>query len=77
MTTLKRFNKYRIELRENDHAPAHIHIVGADIDAMVNLHTLVIVGKLPKALKTEVLAYVTNNQKELLALWDSIHPTNR
>jgi hypothetical protein len=77
MTTLKRIRKYRIELRENDHAPAHVHVVGVDVNALITLHALVVVGDLPKALKAEVMEYVTNNQTELLALWDNIHPTNR
>ncbi len=77
MTTLKRIRKYRIELRENDHAPAHIHVVGADVYVSINLHSLTIAGNLPKALKPEVMEYVTNNQAELLALWDKIHPTSR
>jgi hypothetical protein len=77
MTTLKRIRKYRIELRENDHAPAHIHVVGVDVNISINLHTFMIAGDLPKALKSEVMEYVTTNQTELLALWDSIHPTKR
>ena len=77
MTTLKRIRKYRIELRENDHAPAHIHVVGVDVNVSINLHTLIVSGALPKALKAEVMEYVINHQTELLALWDSIHPTKR
>ena len=31
MTTLQRFrNKYRLQLREKDHEPMHIHLVGGE-----------------------------------------------
>jgi hypothetical protein len=77
MTTLRRIRKYRIELRENDNAPAHIHVVGVDVNISINLHTLMIAGNFPKALKSEVMEYITTHRTELLALWDSIHPTKR
>jgi len=77
MTTLKRIRKYRIELCENDHAPAHVHVVGADVNAMIFLHDLRLIGTLPGALKGEVMAYLHDNQNELLALWNTLHPTSR
>ncbi len=49
MTTKQRFrNKYRLELRENDHGPMHVHFVGGDINAKIDLLTLdCVAGAIP------------------------------
>lgn len=44
MTTKQRFrgNKYRLEVRERDHGPAHCHLVGGEVDVIIylaDLHT--------------------------------------
>jgi len=58
MTTKQRFrNKYRLQLREKDHEPIHVHLVGGEINARFDLATLALVaGSVPADLKTEVLA---------------------
>ncbi len=34
MTTKQRFrNKYRLQLREKDHEPMHVHLVGGEVNA--------------------------------------------
>ena len=71
MTTKQRFrNKYRLELRENDHAPMHVHFVGGDINAKIDLLTLEIVaGAIPSNLKKEVLAWLQENQTDMIKEW--------
>jgi hypothetical protein len=40
MTTKQRFrNKYRLQLREKDHEPMHVHLVGGNINAKIDLST--------------------------------------
>jgi len=41
MTTKHRFRqKYRLEIREDDHLPPHAHLAGAEIDVVISLETL-------------------------------------
>lgn len=42
MTTKQRFrnNKYRLEVRERDHGPAHVHLVGGGFDVIIDLGSL-------------------------------------
>jgi len=41
MTTKHRFrNKYRLQLREKDHEPMHVHLVGGEVNAKFDLQTL-------------------------------------
>ncbi len=71
MTTRQRFrNKYRLELRENDHEPMHVHFVGGDINAKIDLLTLkIVVGTIPSNLKKEVLTWLQENQTNMIEEW--------
>lgn len=72
MTTKQRFrNKYRLELRENDHEPMHVHFVGGDINAKIDLLTLnVVAGYItPATLRKEVLNWLKENQTEMIKEW--------
>ncbi len=69
--TKKRFrNKYRLQLREKDHEPMHIHLVGGDINVKFDLVSLELVGgHLPRGLHEEVLAWLKLNQAVLIEEW--------
>lgn len=71
MTTKKRFrNKYRLQLREKDHEPMHVHLVGGEVNAKFDLITLnLIAGDVPTDLKKEVQAWLIENQLELIKEW--------
>ena len=60
MTTKHRFrnNKYRLILREKDHLPMHVHLVGGEFDVAIDLLTLESTGAWPRGLKTEVIAWI-------------------
>ena len=47
MTSKQRFrnNKYRMELRERDHGPAHVHLTVSGFDVIIDLATLVTQGE--------------------------------
>lgn len=75
MTTKQRIrNKYRIELRERDHLPAHVHLAGAGVDVMIFLDSLESVGAWPADVKNEVLAWIEANREDLLKEWKKWHP---
>ena len=71
MTTKHRFrNKYRLQLREKDHEPMHVHLVGGDVNAKFDLVTLALIaGHAPADLKKEVLEWLRNNRAALIEEW--------
>lgn len=74
MTTHKRFrNKFRLEMRERDHNPAHVHLTGAGFDVMIDLQTLQTVGTWPADLRDEVMAFVAAHQGALLSELEKWH----
>ena len=76
MTTKQRFrnNKYRLEVRERDHGPAHVHLTGGGFDVIIDLTTLVAHGQWPRGLREEVRAWVSAHRNELMEEWRKWHP---
>jgi hypothetical protein len=72
MTSKQRFrnNKYRLELRERDHGPAHVHLTGGGFDVIIYLATF----EWPRGLREEVLAWVSVHHNELMKEWQKWHP---
>lgn len=75
MTTKQRFRqRYRLEIREDDHPPPHVHLTGGGIDVVISLETIAILqGWAPKTLLQEVLQWVRAHQHELLKEWKAWH----
>ena len=73
MTSKKRFrNKYRLQLREKDHEPMHVHLVGGDVNVKIDLASLrIVAGSMPMDLKREVMAWLRAHQAELIKEWKS------
>jgi hypothetical protein len=38
MPTIWRFASFRVVVYPNDHRPAHVHVIGADCEAIFDLH---------------------------------------
>lgn len=38
MPTVLRFDGFRAVIYPNDHRPAHVHVIGAEVEAVFNLH---------------------------------------
>lgn len=75
MTTKHRLRgKYRIELRERDHLPPHVHLVGGEVNVRISLETLKRVGACPHDLLDEALAWVREHRAELMEQWKLWHP---
>ena len=63
-------DKYRLQLREKDHLPMHVHLVGGNVNARIDLVDLkVVAGAIPADLKKEVMAWLIENQNDLIAEW--------
>ncbi len=74
MTTKKRFrNKYRLEVRERDHQPAHVHLFGGGLDVIIDLATLQTTGQWPRDLRDEVMGFVIENREDLWKEWSKWH----
>lgn len=75
MTTKQRFRqRYRLEIREDDHPPPHVHLTGGGIDVVISLETLAVLqGWAPKTLRQEVLRWVQVHRRELLEEWKAWH----
>lgn len=73
MTSKKRFrNKYRLQLREKDHEPMHVHLVGGDVNVKIDLTRLrIVAGSMPMDLKREVMAWLKAHQTDLIEEWKS------
>ncbi len=71
MTTKHRFrNKYRLQLREKDHEPMHVHLVGGHVNARFDLATLaLVVGTVPTGLLEEVTIWLKAHQLDLIKEW--------
>ena len=75
MTTKQRFrNKYRLEIREDDHPPMHAHLVGGNVDVLIDLQTLACTGAFPHGLRDEVMVWVKTNRDVLIEEWKKWHP---
>lgn len=75
MTTKHRFRgRYRLELREEDHIPMHVHLVGGGVDVVISLETLTVTqGLVDKKLLSEVMAWVSDHHAELVKEWKKWH----
>jgi len=75
VTTKHRFhnNKCRLQIRERDHNPPHVHLVGGEYDVVIDLETLQVEGEWPKKLKDDVLSWIKQNHKNLMEEWCKWH----
>ena len=73
MTSKQRFrNKYRLQLREKDHEPMHVHLVGGEVNVRIDLASLRVVARtMPADLKREVMAWLREHRAELIEEWKS------
>ena len=76
MTTKHRFRngKYRLEVREKDHLPMHVHLTGGEFDVVIDPITLESFGRWPGGLRREVLEWVTEHRDELIREWKKWQP---
>lgn len=76
MSTKHRFrDKYRIQLREKDHLPPHVHLTGGGLDVLICLQWVEPMrGHAPAAVLREALEWVRAHQTELLEEWKRWHP---
>lgn len=76
MSTKHRFReKYRIQLREKDHLPPHVHLTGGGVDVLICLHLVVALrGQAPAVVLKEALDWVWAHREQLMEEWKRWHP---
>ena len=79
MPTVLRQDGYEIRIYINDHTPSHVHVIKADVAAIINLGDENVTPKIDEnfGLKKndlkKALRIVENNQNFLLEQWRQIH----
>jgi hypothetical protein len=74
MTTKYRFSNFRITLREKDHNPPHVHLMGPDFDVVINLETLEVMdGAAPATVLRHAVGWIADNREELIQQWRALH----
>ncbi|MEB0078164.1 DUF4160 domain-containing protein [Pseudomonas sp. CCI3.2] len=76
MSTQYRFReKYRIQLREKDPLPPHVHLTGGGIDVLIGLRSVVAIrGHAPAVVLPEALDWIRAHQQQLMEEWTLWHP---
>ena len=71
MPEISRFFGISIRLFYGDHAPPHFHAEYAGAQAVVDTHTLVVIGgSLPPRALGMVVEWASQHREELLDLWE-------
>jgi len=64
----------KIPLREKDHNPPHVHLMGPDFEAAINLETLEVMdGSAPTKVLRHAIGWIADNRKELITQWRMLH----
>ena len=75
MPTLQKFPDCRVLMYFSDHPPPHVHVVKSDgRDCIVEIETLLIVGKLASREIRGALQWIGSEQLFLLKEWRRCNP---
>jgi hypothetical protein len=75
MPTLQRFSDCRVLIYLDDHPPPHVHVVKSDgRDAIVEIETLRVIGKLASREMREALQWIATQKAFLLNEWTRYNP---
>ena len=75
MQTLQRFSDCRVLIYLGDHPPPHVHFVKNDgRDAIVEIETLRVIGKLAGREMRETLQWIATQKAFLLNEWTRYNP---
>ena len=73
MPTVKNFGSYRIMLFAEDHNPPHVHVIGREFQAKVNIRDAEIsVGTIPSQHRRQALTWIADNRDQLMAKWNGL-----
>ena len=75
MPTILRINGWRMVIYPNDHSPAHVHVLAAGWEVVVNLLALEIreVIRCDERQARQVLRHVADHRSMLMDAWRQFH----
>lgn len=75
MGKLLRVGNWYLEVRGRDHNPPHVHVIGPDFAAQVDIKTLAVIeGGMPRAIAKLALTWAEANRERLIAEWNRLNP---
>ncbi len=78
MPEIDRISGIRICVFSRDHLPPHFHAFYGEYEALVTIRDgSVFAGELPRKKMREILAYLAENQNDLLEIFYQLNPTLR
>jgi hypothetical protein len=78
MPEIDRISGIRICVFSRDHLPPHFHAFYGEYEALITIRDgSVIEGELPRKKMRETLAYLAENQSDLLEIFYQLNPTLR
>jgi hypothetical protein len=78
MPEIDRISGIRICVFSRDHLPPHFHAFYGEYEALVTIRDgSVFAGELPRKKMREILAYLAENQSDLLEIFYQLNPTLR
>ena len=78
MPCIETIKGIRICVYSNDHVPPHIHAIYGEYEALIDIRELLIIaGSLPANKRKMVIAYVQDNQKDILETFYELNPNLR
>jgi hypothetical protein len=68
--TVARMGGFRIVLRNEDHAPPHVHVIEGDDEAMIQITpTVLLAGRVSPRVQREAVDWIEQNREALLVRW--------
>ena len=75
MPCIETIKGIRIYVYSNDHVPPHIHAIYGEYEALIDIRELnIITGNLPSNKRKIAIAYVEENQEDLLETFYELNP---
>ena len=70
MPTVARRGGFRIVLRNEDHAPPHVHVIDGEEEAMIQITpTVLLAGRVSPRVHSEAVDWIEQNREALLERW--------
>ena len=75
MPCIETIKGIRIYVYSNDHVPPHIHAIYGEYEALIDIRELnIMTGNLPSNKRKIAIAYVEENQEDLLETFYELNP---
>ncbi|HMB01791.1 MAG TPA: DUF4160 domain-containing protein [Spirochaetota bacterium] len=75
MPVFLRTSNLKFAIRTNDHPPAHVHVLGPDAEAKIDLKSLDIISAAGFSKKdiTRIISFLKDKKDILIKAWEEYH----